>query len=165
MSGRGPFDPTRDRILSGLISGHQIEVNAAIREWLDKVPPEQRAAEYKRIKDTISANTPLKVGGSTKPEMVMEFLDWARTNLPEVEARRIFSLASTYAKTAMESGMEERSPAFNRMAKLDYDKFKPPAPPSASAQAGQKARSEVEGRRVMAELIRRGNAAKALMAR
>jgi hypothetical protein len=165
MSGRGPFDPTRDRILSGLISGHQVEVNDAIREWLNKVPPEQRAAEYKRIKDTIRDNTPLKVGGSSKPEMVMEFLNWARTNLPEGEARRIYSLAATYAKTAMDSGMEERSQAFNRMAKLDYDKFKPAPLPSASTQAAQKAKAEAEGRRVMADLIRRGNAANALLAR
>ena len=87
-----------------------------------KVPLADRKAEYKRIKDTISANNPLKVGGSVKPESVMEFLSWAKDNLPEGEARRIYGLASNYAKTAIETGMEGASKGFKALARLDDDK-------------------------------------------
>ena len=135
MAGRRPFDPYRDRILNGLSSGSEIEVNSAIREWLEKVPDEQKAAEVKRIKDTINANSPLKVGGSTKPENVMEFLQWAKVNLPESEARRIFALAQTYSTTALETRTEEiennERPFTNsittssRQRRLPHHKLKP----------------------------------------
>jgi hypothetical protein len=159
---RTAFDPTADRIVNGLLSGHGEEVNSAIREWLSSVPVEQRKAEYNRIKSKINSNSPLKIGGSMKPEAVMEFLDWARGNLPEGEARRIYSLASTYAKTALETGMENKSKGMNALAQLDYDKAQSVRAPSAAAAAHQSAVNAAQGRQVMAELVKRQRAAEAL---
>jgi hypothetical protein len=165
MAGRKPFDPTGDRIINGLLSGHGEDVNSAIREWLSSVPMEQRKAEYNRIKAKINDNSPLKVGGSTKPEAVMQFLDWARGNLPEGEARRIYSLASTYAQTALSTGMEDKSKGMNALAKLDYDKAQSVRAPSVAAAAQQQAQNAAQGRQVMAELVKRQRAAQALQGR
>jgi hypothetical protein len=162
---RTPFDPTGDRIVNGLLSGHGEEVNSAIREWLSSVPVEERKAEYNRIKAKINDNSPLKVGGSTKPEAVMGFLDWARGNLPEGEARRIYSLAQTYAKTALETGLEDRSKGMHQLATLDYDKARAVPQASAQVQARQQAAAAAQGRAVMAELIRRDRVARQLQAR
>jgi hypothetical protein len=151
---RTPFDPTGDRIVNGLLSGHGEDVNSAIREWLSSVPVEERKHEYDRIKSKISSNSPLKVGGSSKPEAVMEFLDWARGNLPEGEARRIYSLAQTYAKTALSTGMEDKSKGMHQLATLDYDKAQSVRQPSAAAVAQQQAKSAAEGRQIMAQYAR-----------
>jgi hypothetical protein len=161
MAGRRPFDPYRDRILNGLSSGNEIEANSAIREWLEKVPAAERVAEFKKIKATINGNAPLKVGGSTKPEAVMEFLSWARSELPPGEGRRIFALTSTYAKTALASGLEERSKGMLMLAKLDYDKFKVPAVSVAQA-ARQQALAERQGQLMLQQYLRRQGVAKAL---
>jgi hypothetical protein len=159
---RTAFDPTGDRIVNGLLSGHGEDVNSAIREWLSSVPVEQRKAEYNRIKAKINDNSPLKVGGSTKPEAIMQFLDWARGNLPEGEARRIYSLASTYAQTALSTGLEDKSKGMNALAKLDYDKAQSVRAPSAATVAHQSAINAAQGRQVMAELMRRQRTAEAL---
>jgi hypothetical protein len=159
---RTAFDPTGDRIIGGLLSGHGEEVNSAIREWLSSVPVEQRKAEYDRIKSKISSNSPLKVGGSSKPEAVMQFLDWARGNLPEGEARRIYSLASTYAQTALSTGLEDKSKGMNALAKLDYDKARSVRQPSAAAAAHQSAVNAAQGRELMAQLARRQKVAEQL---
>jgi hypothetical protein len=123
---------------------------------------EQRKAEYNRINAKINDNSPLKVGGSTKPEAVMQFLDWSRQNLPEGEARRIYSLAQTYAKTALSTGMEDKSKGMNALAQLDYDKAQSVRQPSAAAVAHQSAVDAAQGRQVMAELMRRQRTAEAL---
>ena len=54
----------------------------------------------------------------------MAFLNWARKNLSEAEARKIFASAQIYAKTALETGLFDRSKTMNQIAKIDYDKFK-----------------------------------------
>jgi hypothetical protein len=118
----------------------------------------------KRIKDIIQSNSPLKVGGSTKPENVMEFLQWAKKTLPEGEARRIFALTSTYAKTALETGLEERSAAMQQLAKLNYDKFIVVVP-SPGKQAALKAKATAAGRRTLSDMARQQQIAKQLMAR
>jgi hypothetical protein len=159
---RTAFDPTGDRIINGLLTGHGEDVNSAIREWLSSVPMEQRKAEYTRIKDKINSNSPLKIGGSFKPEAVQAFLSWARDNLPEGETRRIYSLAQTYAKTALETGMEDKSKGMNALAQLDYDKAQSVRQPSAAAAVQQQAQNAAQGRQVMAELMRRQRTAEAL---
>ena len=161
IAGRSPFSPVRDKIIGGLLSGHSEEVNSAIRDWLTKTPVADRKAEYDRIKSAISSNSPLKVGGSSKPEAIMEFLQWAKTDLPEGEARRIFGLAQTYAKTAIETGLENKSKPMNELSKLDYDSFRVPPPKSVASTA----RAEAQGRVVMQQIIARQRAAAALQGR
>jgi hypothetical protein len=161
MSGRGPFDPVRDRIISGLSSGNEHDVSATIRQWMEQVPKAEVKAELDRIKRTISANSPLKVGGSTKPEAVYAFLSWAHDNLPEAETRRIFALASTYAKTAISTGLEERSKGMQQLAKLDYDKFRAPVQSAAQATARQ-AINERQGQLMLQQMMRQERAAQAL---
>jgi hypothetical protein len=168
MAGRRPFDPYRDRILNGLSSGSEVEVNSAIREWLLHVPDEQKAAEFKRIRDTINDNSPLKVGGSTKPENVRAFLEWARANLPPEEARRIFALAQTYSRTALKTGMEENSKTMNALSLLDYDKMKATVPLSPREQAAGRAKAAAQGRAIMTDLaaaVKRAQATEALRRR
>jgi hypothetical protein len=165
MAGRGPFDPTRDRIINGLISGNADEVSSAMREWLQNVPKAQVADEIKRIKQTITSNAPLKVGGSTKPEAVMDFLAWAHQNLPQAEARRIFALASTYAETAISTGLEDRSKGMQELAKLDYDKFKAPAALSTAQVARQQAFKERQGAALLQQMMRRQQVANQLQGR
>jgi hypothetical protein len=116
------------------------------------VPLEQRKAEYNRIKAKINDNSPLKVGGSTSPEAVGGFLSWAKDNLPEGEARRIFALTQTYAKTALETGLEQRSRGMNTLAKVNYDTFGARPAPSAGAQAAAQSRAAAQGRRIMESL-------------
>jgi hypothetical protein len=163
ITGRGPFDPYKDRIINGLVAGNPDQVAAAMSEWLEKVPRESVKKELQRIKDTIQSNSPLKVGGSTKPEAVFDFLTWAKTNLPEGEARRVFALASTYAKTAIETGLEEKSKEFQALANLDYDKFKTPPPANASVNRAVQIKKTAEGNRILADFYRREKAARALL--
>ena len=66
-------------------------------------------------------------------------------SLPEAEARRIFGLAQTYAKTAMSTGLEDRSKGMQEMARLDYDKFRP-AEANAAAAARQEAIAARQGK-------------------
>src|SRR6516164_5317247 len=40
ITGRGPFDPYKDRIINGLVAGNPDQVAAAMSEWLEKVPRE-----------------------------------------------------------------------------------------------------------------------------
>jgi hypothetical protein len=164
MSGRGPFDPVRERIINGLISGNEHDVSGAIRQWMDQVPKAQIGDELKRIKLAIQTNSPIKVGGSTKPEATLDFLRWAKDNLPEGEARRIFSLASTYARTAMATGLEDKSKGMNMLAKLDYDRFGP-KPVSTAQQAAQQATAERIGQILLHSMLREQGLREALLQR
>jgi hypothetical protein len=58
--------------------------------------------------------------------------------------------------------MEDSSKPMHDLARLDYDKVKSAPAKSASVQAGDKARAEAQGRRIMSELVRRQKIAEQL---
>jgi hypothetical protein len=161
MAQRTPFSPFQDRIHSALLTGNQAKAADVIREWLDRFPPGEQAAEIKRLKSTIQASSPIKAGGSTSADSSLGFLDWAKTNLPEAEARKIFATTQIYAKTAMETGLEDRSKTMQKLAAVNYDTYK--APPSPTAQSQVKAAAQ--GRMQMQQLIQRQKIANRLLGR
>lgn len=125
-AGRSEFDPIKDRIQAGLLTGHAPEVQSAIADWLDRFAPGDQAAKIKAIKQSIQSSSPIKPGGAAGLDSELQFLSWAKKNLPEGEARRIFAAAQVYAQTALETGLFAGSKTMNRLARIDYDKFETP---------------------------------------
>jgi hypothetical protein len=158
MAGRGEFDPIRDRIQEGLLTGNTQAVTDAIRDWSERFPPDQLPKVLQDIKSSIQTSAPVKPGGSYSLASTMQVLAWARENLPEGEARRIFALVETYAKTAKKTGLFEKSKTLDSLARLDFDRFRAPQVAATKAQDITKARTQ------MAEIIRRGNIERALQA-
>jgi hypothetical protein len=156
MGGRTQYDPFHDRIQAGLLTARLSDVNSAMREWLNNFPAEQLPARLKGLRESILSSTPIKPGGSTSLDSAMQFLDWAKKSLPEGEARRIFAQVQTYAKTAMQTGVFEKNATIQGLAKVDYDRFNTYQAKSAKPADVRKAQAQ------LADLIRRGNVAKAL---
>jgi hypothetical protein len=79
----------------------------------------------------------------------------------EAEGRRIFGLPQTYAKTAMSTGLEDKSKATIGLSKLNYDSFRPAAV-TAAAAARQEAAAARQGQAILNQQIRRAQVAGAL---
>jgi hypothetical protein len=158
MAGRGEFDPFHDRIQAGLLTGNIQAVTDAIRDYANRFGPEQLPQVLKQIKASIQAGAPIKPAGSYSLDSTNQVLAWAKENLPEGEARRIFAQVQTYAKTALKTGLFDKSKTMDDLARLDYDRFRTPK------LAATKQSDVVKAQAQLTELIRRGNVAKALQA-
>jgi hypothetical protein len=157
IAGRGEFDPIRDRIQGALLTGHSEEARLAFSDWLKRFPPAEQPAQFKAIRQSIQSGSPIKPGGSYSLDSELAFLSWAKKNLPESEARKIFATAQIYAKTAMQTGLFDRNKTMNQVSLINYDRFKEP-------KAAAAVKSSPAVRHQIAEMIRRGEVAKALQA-
>jgi hypothetical protein len=156
FGGRGEFDPYRERIQGGLLTGNIQEVSAAIRDWMGRHPEQDPAGVLRQIKSVIQANAPIKPAGSTSLDSTLQFLQWAKQNLPEAEARKIFALAETYAKTAKETQLFQSSKPIQQLSRLNYDSFRAPRAPLPRSAAEASARVQLQ------RAIRAGQIARAL---
>jgi N-acetyl-anhydromuramyl-L-alanine amidase AmpD len=159
MSGRGEFDPIKDRIQGALLTGHPEEAQRAFADWLDRFAPGEQKARLASIRQSIQSSSPIKPGGSYKLDSELQFLRWAKQNLPEDEARKIFASAQTYAKTATETGLFDRNKTMQAISNLDFDKFVVTTP-----KATAKVTVVRPGQPSLADEIRKELAAKALRA-
>ena len=159
MSGRGEFDPIKDRIQGALLTGHAEEAQRAFADWLDRFAPGEQKGRLNGIKQSIQSSSPIKPGGSYSLDSELQFLRWAKENLPEDEARKIFASAQTYARTATETGLFDRNKTMQAISKLDYDKFAVTTP-----EATAKVTVVRPGQPTIAQQIRKAIAAKQLMA-
>jgi hypothetical protein len=108
-AGRNEFDPYRDRIQAGLLTGDAAAVRQTIKDYRSTFPAAEWPDKLKALKNSVAESNPLRPGGSVKQSAQGAFLSWARKNLPAGEVTRILKLANTYARTADTAGFSIRT--------------------------------------------------------
>lgn len=106
MVGRGEFAPYKDDLEAALLTGNRQQAAATIRNWLNRFPPDQRAAQLKSLKASVQASAPIRVAGSTGKQAQDDFIRWAHQKLPTEEVARMRKLVSTYSRTAQAVGLK-----------------------------------------------------------
>jgi hypothetical protein len=160
LAGRGEFDPIRDDVQAALLTGHPEEAQRRFADWLDRFPPADQKKQLQAIKQSIQASSPIKPGGSYSLDSELQFLTWAKQNLPEAEARKIFATAATYAKTAVQTGIFPSSKTMQQIARIDFDKY---TIPKKNATVNVTI-AHPANQPSLADALRRQAAARALMA-
>jgi hypothetical protein len=96
-AGRNEFDPYRDRIQAGLLTGDAAAVRQTIKDYRSTFPAAQWPDKLKALKTSVAESNPLRPGGSVKQSAQSAFLSWARKSLPAGEVTRI-SQTSQYLR-------------------------------------------------------------------
>src|SRR4029077_9004193 len=96
-----PLTPFNANLKEALMMGDSGRAADLLDAHLDPLSPAQAKIEMDRIKDSVRASHPLRVGGGTGVAMQENFKDWERTYLPIAQQMRIDDIVERYEDTAV----------------------------------------------------------------
>lgn len=148
---RNDFSPYRDDLMAGLRYGDAGLAVHAVNTYLAKFPPAEAAKRLKAIQASVSSSTPIRPGGQYSFEHQLEFLRWAKDTQAPEDARQLFNIAQTYARTAMATNFLA-SPSMAAMAQLNFDRI---SPPPKALTPSQNLAAATAGRQLLLEMKKR----------
>src|SRR4029077_14092684 len=96
-----PLTPFNANLKEALMMGYTGRAADLLDAHRDPLSPAQAKIEMERIKDSVRASHPLRVGGGTGQAMQENFKDWAYSYLPMEQQLRIDQIVERYEDTAV----------------------------------------------------------------
>lgn len=137
---KSPITPMRQDLMDALMVGEVERAKSIVAEYLNAQSSVAAMDEkLDALRESVTQNQPVKVGGIAGNQRRVEFLAWAKDKLSAPDLARINAVDSTYRATALQAGlMHSQEPWEELRMKLRTDlqrrRLETPAAPEQKAR-------------------------------